>query len=138
MCVGSPTAGTWSSSQWRPDDEFETDTLSPHVAERLRAAGHDAVHVRDRGLGEADDETILELAVAEGRVIVTADTDFGALLMLRRQQQPSVILFRRGALRRPAHQAALLLANPAGRHCRLTQGAIVTVRRDRLRVRRLS
>ena len=27
MCVGSPTAGTWSSSQWRPDDEFETDNL---------------------------------------------------------------------------------------------------------------
>ena len=27
MCVGSPTAGTWSSSQWRPDDEFETDTF---------------------------------------------------------------------------------------------------------------
>ena len=25
MCVGSPTAGTWSSSQRRPDDEFETD-----------------------------------------------------------------------------------------------------------------
>ena len=25
MCVGSPTAGTWSSSQWRPDNEFETD-----------------------------------------------------------------------------------------------------------------
>ena len=25
MCGGSPTAGTWSSSQWRPDDGFETD-----------------------------------------------------------------------------------------------------------------
>src|ERR1700680_1397111 len=25
MCAGSPTAGTWSSSQWRPDNEFETD-----------------------------------------------------------------------------------------------------------------
>ena len=25
MSVGSPTAGTWSSSQWRPDNEFETD-----------------------------------------------------------------------------------------------------------------
>ena len=25
MFVGSPTAGTWSSSQWRPDNEFETD-----------------------------------------------------------------------------------------------------------------
>ena len=27
MSVGSPTAGTWSSSQWRPDNEFETDIL---------------------------------------------------------------------------------------------------------------
>ena len=26
MCVGSPTAGAWSSFQRRPDDEFETDT----------------------------------------------------------------------------------------------------------------
>jgi hypothetical protein len=25
MCVGSPTAGTWSNSRRRPDDEFETD-----------------------------------------------------------------------------------------------------------------
>ena len=25
MSVGSPTAGTWFSSQWRPDNEFETD-----------------------------------------------------------------------------------------------------------------
>ena len=25
MSVGSPTAGTWSSSQWRLDNEFETD-----------------------------------------------------------------------------------------------------------------
>ena len=24
MCVGSPTAGAWSSFQRRPDDEFET------------------------------------------------------------------------------------------------------------------
>src|SRR6202022_3602275 len=25
MCAGSPTAGTWSSFQWRPNNEFETD-----------------------------------------------------------------------------------------------------------------
>jgi hypothetical protein len=27
MYVGSPTAGTSSSSQWRPDNEFETDRV---------------------------------------------------------------------------------------------------------------
>ena len=28
MSVRSPTAGTWSSSQWRPDNEFETDRFT--------------------------------------------------------------------------------------------------------------
>ena len=28
MCVGSPTAGAWSSFQRRPDDEFETDRFA--------------------------------------------------------------------------------------------------------------
>ena len=32
MCVGSPTAGTLSSSQQRPDDEFETDRPTALVA----------------------------------------------------------------------------------------------------------
>ena len=37
MCVGSPTAGAWSSFQRRPDDEFETD----RVAGPSTAAGSD-------------------------------------------------------------------------------------------------
>ena len=32
MCVGSPTAGAWSSFQRRPDDEFETDRSRVIVA----------------------------------------------------------------------------------------------------------
>ena len=27
MCVGSPTAETWSSSQWRLDNKFETQLI---------------------------------------------------------------------------------------------------------------
>ena len=38
MSVGSPTAGTWSSSQWRPDNEFETDRLSPASIHRIWVA----------------------------------------------------------------------------------------------------
>jgi predicted nuclease of predicted toxin-antitoxin system len=113
------------------------NALSPEVAEHLRADGHDAIHVRDRGLVEAEDEVVLDLAVAEGRVIVTADTDFGGLLVLRQLRRPSTIQFRRGAPRRPAQQAAVLVANLPAIADDLTHGAIVTIRGDRLRVRRL-
>ena len=42
------------------------NALSPDVAEGLRHAGHDSVHVRDYGLQGADDETVS----AESRIRV--------------------------------------------------------------------
>jgi predicted nuclease of predicted toxin-antitoxin system len=113
------------------------NALSPDVAELLRVAGHDAIHVRDRGLAEADDDPILELAAAEERVLVSADTDFGTMLVLRRQRQPSVILFRHGAPRRPVQQAHVLLTNLPNVIDDLMHGAIVVFRGDRVRIRRL-
>ena len=114
------------------------NAISPEVSALLRAAGHDAVHVRDRGLASATDAEVIDLAVAEDRIIVSADTDFGSLLVLQKAARPSVIVFRHGAPRRPSAQAALLLANLNAVADDLTRGAIVVFRRDRIRVRRLS
>jgi predicted nuclease of predicted toxin-antitoxin system len=47
------------------------NALSPLVAEGLKRAGHDAVHIRDYGLQKAQDEKIFSLAETEKRILNT-------------------------------------------------------------------
>jgi len=112
------------------------NALSPAVAEGLCQAGHDAVHVRQYGLQAASDEVIFERAAQEDRILLSADTDFGTILALRREKKPSVVLLRR-VTHRPASQVALLLANLPQLEALLGAGSIVVFDRGHVRIRRL-
>ena len=110
---------------------------SPHLAELLRDAGHDAVHTSELGLERTEDRELLLLAAEEDRIVVSGDTDFGALLAMRRATSPSVILFRARHLPRAEHQAAVILQHLDEVADDLAQGAVLVITDDRIRVRHL-
>lgn len=70
--------------------------LSPALAVWLEAQGHDAVHASTLGLGRASDPEILDRAMAEARVVVTADLDYPRLIAMAGATEPGLVLFRGG------------------------------------------
>jgi len=76
------------------------NNLSSRLVELLTLQGWDVAHVRALGLRAAKDEAVLEAARNDGRVLVSADTDFGALLAASHDPGPSIVLLRRVVGRR--------------------------------------
>ena len=70
------------------------ENLPDAVADVLGAAGHDVALVRDQGLAGSDDSRLLEVAVAEGRVLVTLDLDFGDILRHPPAQTAGIVVLR--------------------------------------------
>lgn len=112
------------------------ECMSARLAPLLQAAGHDTVHVSDRGLAGHEDIEVLDAARLEARVLVSADTDFGEILSSGALPFPSLVLFRQGN-RSPEHQARTLLGNLEAVSDDLSAGAIVVLTNDSVRIRKL-
>jgi len=113
------------------------NALSPGLATLLTRAGHDALHVRTIELQRAEDIVIFDKAAADDRIVVSADTDFGALLAARNARKPSIIQFRGPGSRTPHALTHAILSNLAQVADALERGSIVTFEPSRVRVRAL-
>ena len=79
---------------------FLIDNQLPRaLVQALVDAGHDAEHVLDLGMGQADDTAIWEHARLIGAVIVTKDEDF-SIIRRSRSEGRAVVWTRSGNVRR--------------------------------------
>lgn len=110
--------------------------ISPRTVVFLNQLGHDAVHVRALGLHRASDIELVAHAMAQARVVLTFDLDFGEILALGVLDKPSVILFRLSDERAERVNSALQ-AVILERREEIEAGALLLVEDDRYRVRML-
>ncbi len=70
------------------------ENLPIEVAEALRLAGHDALTVHDQRLTGRPDAELADVCRAEGRVLVTLDTDFANIQRYPPAQHHGLIVMR--------------------------------------------
>lgn len=74
---------------------FIADEHIPFPAiEMLRRAGHDVLSIGEE-FASLDDADIVHLAVAENRIIISCDSDFGELIFLRQLECRSGVIYLR-------------------------------------------
>lgn len=113
------------------------NNLSPRLCGLLARNGWDVVHVRTLGLQAATDRDVMAAARNDDRILVSADTDFGALLAASHEAGPSIVLVRRVANRRVDELAGILSANLPAVADDLDAGCILVIGDDSMRVRQL-
>jgi predicted nuclease of predicted toxin-antitoxin system len=102
------------------------------LADWLRSEGHDVIESHERG-PDPGDRTLLEWAAREGRVLVTIDTDFGALVFVE-GMPPCGVVWLSDVV---AETRSALMRQVLERHdLEVETDAIITVRGGRIRISR--
>jgi predicted nuclease of predicted toxin-antitoxin system len=71
------------------------ENLPQQLADWMRSAGHDVVHVLDQNAGGTDDTKLASIAAESRRILVTRDADFS----IRRKQSFQIVWIRFGNIR---------------------------------------
>lgn len=89
--------------------------------------GIECLHVGEIGMSASADTDILEHARASGRIVVTLDADFHAILAVTGMSGPSVIRIRLEGLKGPV--IAAIIRDVLAAHARdIAAGCMITVK----------
>jgi predicted nuclease of predicted toxin-antitoxin system len=108
--------------------------ISRKVTEWLRCQGYDSSHLGEEGLARLPNGQIFSKAIAENRVILTCDLDFGEIMAMTERPMTSVVIFRLQNTR-AAHIIERLSAVLGRIAPDLERAVIVTVEETRFRLR---
>jgi predicted nuclease of predicted toxin-antitoxin system len=108
--------------------------MDVRITSWLNSHGHEATHLRDQGLQRLPNGAIFDKGIAESRVIVTFDLDFGEIVALSKGRKTGVVLFR---LRNTRVSFVIQRLSEVIAECSdaLARGAVVIVEETRHRVR---
>ncbi|MGH8162510.1 MAG: DUF5615 family PIN-like protein [Gammaproteobacteria bacterium] len=111
--------------------------LSPRWVRYLRSAGVDCLHWSEVGAADARDRELMQWAERNDCAVMTADLDFSAILAATGESGPSVVQIRADLLTPEALGPVVpgALSKP---EAELAAGAIVTLDRQRMRLKMLS
>ena len=104
---------------------FADENVARAIVAWVRSAGHDVLYAAEEKPGEADD-VWLRQAQADGRLILTADKDFGELVFRDHLNSAGVVLLRmedrtvQQRLARLRSVWSVVEANPAGKFIVIT------------------
>jgi predicted nuclease of predicted toxin-antitoxin system len=105
--------------------------------DHLKAAGYEAVHWSMAGAPDDSDDKIMQWARDNDHVILTADLDFGTMLVRGGQSRPSVVQLRTEKETLVRRIGSTVVAVITDTEADLSVGALVTIETERYRVRRL-
>jgi len=111
--------------------------ISYKVAQWLNSIGHDAIHLSEEGLHTLEDYLIVEEAANEGRIILTADMDFGHILAFTKSNVVSVIQFRLYDLSPDNLKSKLNLAFDKFTEEMSIDPVIITIQENKMRLKKL-
>ncbi|MEN3000276.1 MAG: DUF5615 family PIN-like protein [Armatimonadota bacterium] len=110
------------------------ESVERQIVDSLREAGYEVDFVAERGAGLSDEE-VLEWSEREGRVLLTADKDFGELVVRQERISTGVILIRLAGV--PNNQKAQFVVQTVNQYGSQIRGHLVVIRRGRIRLRKL-